>query len=356
MSSKSEGTAPLSSVYTTNLPGILNELGISLLVTTYQAGKLVVVRAEGETINTHFREFARPMGMAVSGHRIAFGTALEVHEYYNVPAVIPKLEKPERFDACYLPRNVHTTGDIDIHEMAWGNGGELWCTNTRFSALCTIDTEYSFVPRWRPKFISKLSPEDRCHLNGLGMVNGEPRYVSALGTSDKQQGWRDTKADGGFVIDLSSTDTIAQGLCMPHSPRWYGERLWILESGKGSISTIDLATGGTNAIQELPGFTRGLDFAGPLAFVGLSQVRESALFSGLPVTEGTGERCCGVWVVNVTNGNIVAFLRFEDAVQEIFAVQVIPFRFPEIVEPDDKLISRTYTIPDEALKDVQLPQ
>jgi len=352
MSSHNEAPDPLGSVYTTNLPTLLAECGISLLITTYQAGKLVVVRTEGESINTHFREFARPMGMAVSGHRIAFGTALEVHEYYNVPAVIRKLERPERFDACYLPRNVHTTGDIDIHEMAWGNGGELWCANTRFSTLCTIDSEHSFVPRWRPKFVSKLSPEDRCHLNGLGMVDGEPRYVSALGSSDQEQGWRDNKSDGGVVIDLSSNEIIAQGLCMPHSPRWYGDRIWILESGTGSLSTIDAATGKTHTMQKLPGFTRGLDFAGPLAFVGLSQVRESATFSGLPVTEHTDERCCGVWVVNVSTGNTVAFLRFEDAVQESFAVQVVPFRFPEIVEPNDTLISATYTLPDEALKDV----
>jgi uncharacterized protein (TIGR03032 family) len=142
---------------------------------------------------------------------------------------------------------------------------------------------------------------------------------------------------------------------MPHSPRWCGDRLWILESGKGSLSTIDPATGNTHTVQTLPGFTRGLDFAGPLAFVGLSQVRESAMFSGLPVTEGAAERCCGVWVVNVANGNIVAFLRFEDAVQEIFAVQIIPFRFPEIVEPGDKLLATTYNVPDEALKDVEIP-
>ena len=46
----------------------------------------------------------------------------------------------------------------------------------------------------------------------------------------------------------------------------------------------------------MPGFTRGLDFAGGLAFVGLSQVRESAVFSGIPITERLAEheRTCGV--------------------------------------------------------------
>src|SRR5947209_15759758 len=61
------------------------------------------------------------------------------------------------------------------------NEEELWFVNTRFSCLCTIDRAHSFVPRWRPPYITALAPEDRCHLNGLGLVNGEVRYVTALG-------------------------------------------------------------------------------------------------------------------------------------------------------------------------------
>ena len=110
---------------------------------------------------------------------------------------------------------------------------------------------------------------------------------------------------------------------MPHSPRWHDGRLWLLESGTGSIGTMDPGSGRYEPIAELPGYPR-LSFHGPLAFVGLSQVRESAVFSGIPLVERLQERTCGVWVVNIYTGETVAFLKFEDAVQEIFAVEYCP--------------------------------
>jgi uncharacterized protein (TIGR03032 family) len=141
---------------------------------------------------------------------------------------------------------------------------------------------------------------------------------------------------------------------MPHSPRWYQGKLWLLESGTGSIGFVDRVTGCYQPIAEVPGFTRGLDFYGNLAFIGLSQVRESAVFSGIPLTERLTERTCGVWVVDLTTGRTMAFLRFEDAVQEIFAVQVLPFsRFPDLINDDRKILSDSFVLPDEALS--QLP-
>jgi hypothetical protein len=62
-----EDPAPLRAVHTTNFPALLRYLGASLLVTTYQAGKLVMVRDEGDHINTHFRNFRAPMGLALGG-------------------------------------------------------------------------------------------------------------------------------------------------------------------------------------------------------------------------------------------------------------------------------------------------
>ncbi len=115
------GPSPLRSVHTTNFPAILDQLGSSLLVTTYQAGKLVVVRSDGGVINTHFRAFNKPMGMAVAPGRLAIGTAVDVWEFRNVPAVAAKLEPAGKHDACFLPRSAHVTGDIQIHEMAYVN-------------------------------------------------------------------------------------------------------------------------------------------------------------------------------------------------------------------------------------------
>jgi uncharacterized protein (TIGR03032 family) len=362
---------PLRSVHTSNFPAILQELGISLLVSTYQAGKLVMLRADGERLNTHFRSFSKPMGLAVAGDRLAIGTSVEIWEYHNAPAVARRLEPAGKHDACFLPRGSVCTGDIQIHEMAWGSSvvsgqssvatdnsqlttDELWFVNTRFSCLCTRSNVYSFVPRWRPPWITALAPEDRCHLNGLCVIDGRPVFVTALGETDTPGGWRANKKDGGLLMEVDSGRILLPRLSMPHSPRWYDGKLWLLESGNGGIGYVATDAAGAHQYHEvarLPGFTRGLDFCGPLAFIGLSQVRESAVFSGIAIAERpVAERCCGVWVVNIQTGQTIAFVKFEDAVQEIFAVQVLPgLRFPDLINDQPPLIADSFIVPDEAL-------
>jgi uncharacterized protein (TIGR03032 family) len=141
---------------------------------------------------------------------------------------------------------------------------------------------------------------------------------------------------------------------MPHSPRWYGGRLWVCESGAGTLGFVDLKTGKYEPIAHVPGFTRGLDFVGDLAFVGLSQVRESAVFSGIPITERLApeERTCGVCVVDLRRGEIVALLKFTSGVQEVFAVAALPRRQPDLINDDEKLLENSFTVPDAALADV----
>lgn len=355
----SDEPPPLRSVHTSNLPQMFEQGNFSLLVTTYQAGKLVVLRNDKGVLNTHFRNFHKPMGLAVEGGKLAIGCNIDIWEFHNVPAVCQKLDEAEenkqaafKHDACFLPRRSHTTGDVQIHEMAWVDG-ELWFANTAFSCLSTRSDVNSFEPRWRPSFVKELVPGDYCHLNGLAMRDGHVRYVTALGETNEPGGWRENKRDGGLLIDVDANEIITRGLSMPHSPRWYRDQLWILESGNGGIGTIDLTTGKYHEIAQLPGFTRGLSFLGPLAFIGLSQVRESAVFSGIPLVERLEERTCGVWVVNIETGETVAFCRFEDAVQEIFAVEVLGgCRFPDLVNHDAELIGRSYVLDDKALADV----
>jgi uncharacterized protein (TIGR03032 family) len=364
---------PLRSVHTSNLPEILEQLGIAVLVSTYQAGKLVLLRSENGVLNTHFRIFEKPMGLAVQSHRFAIGTAMQVWEFHNIPAVCARLNDPEKFpvvgddplasqtrvkpsrphDACFLPRVAHWTGDIDIHEMAWIDDDVIF-VNTRFSCLAKRSGTYNFESVWKPPFITKYIPGDCCHLNGMAVRDGAVRYVTALGETDQPEGWRQNKRDGGVLIDVPSGETIVRGLSMPHSPRWYNGRLYILHSGTGGFGFIDLESGKYESIIELPGFTRGLSFCGPLAFIGLSQVRESAVFGGVPIAEQTlTERNCGVWVVNIESGQLVGFVKFEDAVQEIFAVEVLMGSvYPEVVNEDRDLLARTYELADEVLQNV----
>jgi uncharacterized protein (TIGR03032 family) len=338
---------------TDNFAPLLRQLDISLFVTTYQANKLLVVRAAQGGLSTLVRTFERPMGLAADGRRLAVGTRTEVWLLRNAPDIAPRIEPAGHHDACYLPRSCHVTGDIGVHELAWSSD-ELWIVNTRFSCLCTLDPDYSFVSRWRPPFITALAAEDRCHLNGLAMAPSDvgrianPSYVTALGSTDTPSGWRQDKARGGCLIDVSSGEIMARDLCMPHSPRWHDGRLWLLESGTGQLALIDPASGRRQIVTELPGFARGLAFAGPYAFIGLSKIRETNTFGGLPIAERLDELKCGVAVVDLRRGQVVGLLEFQTAVAEIFDVQPLPgLHFPEVVGFQKDTLQHTFIIPAE---------
>jgi uncharacterized protein (TIGR03032 family) len=354
-------------VQTDSFVALLHSLRASLLVSTYQANKLLVVRAAENGLSTLVRTFDRPMGLALNGLGLALGTRNQIWFFRNAPDIAPRVEPAGQHDACYLPRSCHVTGDIGIHEMAWatsplapggrgvgGEGDELWIVNTRFSCLCTLDPDYSFVPRWRPPFITALAAEDRCHLNGLAMAPdnvgrfSKPSYVTALGSTDTPNGWRQDKAKGGCLIDVSSGESVVRGLCMPHSPRWHDGRLWLLESGTGRLVLVDLADGRRQVVTELPGFARGLAFAGPYAFVGLSKIRPTSAMDGVPLAERRNELKCGVAVVDVRAGRVIALLEFQTAVEEIFDVQVLAgLRFPEVVGFQKEAVQHTFIVPRE---------
>jgi uncharacterized protein (TIGR03032 family) len=342
--------SPLRSVHTASFARLLEAVGGSLLVSTYQSGRLVLIRAAGGAVNTHFSAYPSPMGVAIGPRYLAVGTRHHVWEFRNVLAAARRLDAAGKHDACFLPRRQHFTGDLRVHELAFA-GEELWIANTRFSCLSSLDEDHSFVPRWRPPFVSALAAEDRCHLNGLAVSGGRVAYVTALGATDAPQGWREGKAAGGVLLDVESGEPVAAGLSMPHSPRAYDDRLWVLESGKGELNLVDRPTGRVETVVQLPGFTRGLAFAGPYAFVGLSQVRES-VFGGIPLGERIKERVCGIWVVDIRSGAVAGFLRFEDAVQEIFDVQFLRgIRAPYLSDPAGELVESTYVLPPAALRE-----
>ncbi len=262
---------PFHYIQTDSFTAVLAELGASLLVSTYQANKLLVARAARGGLSMLVRTFDRPMGVAVDARRLMIGTRDRIWSLRNAPDIAPRIEPAGHHDACYLPRSCHVTGDIGVHEMAWA-GDNLWVVNTRFSCLCTLDPDYSFVPRWRPPFVTALAAEDRCHLNGLAIVDGRPRYVTALGETDTAAGWRADKPEGGCLIDVSTGEIVTRGLSMPHSPRWHSGRLWILESGAGRLVLVEPGTGRRQGVADVPGFARGLTLCGPYAFVGLSKI------------------------------------------------------------------------------------
>ncbi len=314
--------------YSEGFPRVLAEAGCSLLVSTYQAGQLVSVGVAGERLSLSFRSFDRAMGIALGADRLVVGGKEQVWSLYEHDEIAGAITPAGQFDRCWLPRSSSVTGPIQCHEIAWGTDEHgrqnLWVVNTLFSCLAGLDHRYSFVPRWRPPFVSALAPEDRCHLNGLAMREGEPAFVSVMARTDEARGWRQVRNDSGVVLDVATGEAVTTGLAMPHSPRWHDGALYVLHSGLGVLERVDLESGTREQVAAVPGYARGLALHGDLAFVGLSKIRETAIFGGAPIAAYHDQLVCGVGVIELSTGDTVATLQFDNAVEEIFDVQVVP--------------------------------
>jgi uncharacterized protein (TIGR03032 family) len=314
-----------------DLPALLSRLRVSVLISTYQTGHLVVVAARQGRLVLTFHQFERAMGVAVKPGTIAVCTRREVWFLRAAPDIAAKLQPPGHYDACFLARTTHFTGDVQAHESAWV-GNEFWVVNTLFSCLAALHPCYSFAPRWRPPFVSALAPEDRCHLNGLAVEGGRPRYATALAETDSPEGWRAVKTAGGCLLEVPSGRVVARGLSLPHSPRVAGGQVFFLHSGLGRLDTVDPVTGQVSAVAEVPGVARGLAIYDGFAFVGLSKARPT--LEGVPIVARRDALQCGLAVVDLRAGRVAAHLEFHTGVEEIFDVQVLPgITFPYISGP-----------------------
>ena len=303
---------------------ILEHLGCSLLISTYAAGKVVSVGVGEDGLHLGFSNFQQAMGIATGKTSIAIGGPNLIWFLRDAQRLATQIEPAGKYDRGFLTRESFVTGNIHVHELGWGKNDELWVVNTLFSCLCTLHEDFNFLPRWQPSFISELAPQDRCHLNGMWIRDGVPRYVTALGTSNEARGWRETKSDGGVLIDVSSGEIVARGFCMPHSPREYNGKLFLLDSGRGQLVTVDPQSGKTDVVVDYPGYGRGLTFAGQFAFIAMSKARETSVFGGVPICEDRDQMRCGLVVIDMISGKSVAFLEFETGVEELFDVQMIP--------------------------------
>jgi uncharacterized protein (TIGR03032 family) len=346
----SSAPTSLRTLYTDLFPTLLAEQRISIFASTFQWEKLLILQHDPEEgVDTQFRQFFKPMALTVRKDRLVVSTQGIIQEYRNVPSVAAQINVTRPCDAAYLPRTIHATGEISAHEMDWGgpDRDELWFVNTRFSCLCTRDQDYSFIPKWRPKFITDLTGDDRCHLNGFCMIDGQSAYATALGETDTAGGWRVNKKSGGILIDVRSNEIVCRELSMPHSPRWYQGKLWVLQAGSGELGIVDPDTGRFEKVAAVPGFARGLDFHGPYAFIGLSLVRDLAIYNGLPITQMPAEkRATGIWVVDIRSGKVVAFIKFVGDLREVFAVAVLPdYQHPDVINSDVAILKDTFTFP-----------
>jgi uncharacterized protein (TIGR03032 family) len=297
----------------------------SLVFSTYQAGKLFFIGLDEQGRLAVFnRTLARVMGLAAHGDTLWVATLWQLWRFENA---FTATEHRNGFDRWYVPQLAYTTGDIDVHDLAVDGDGEPVFVSTLFSCMARPDPRSSCRPLWRPSFVSRFAAEDRCYLNGLAMRDGKPAYATCVARSDANEGWREHRANGGLLLDIASNEIACAGLSMPHSPRWYRGRLWLLNAGTGEFGWVDLAQRRFEPIAFCPGFLRGLAFAGDYAVVGLSMQRENRTFQDLALDQrlankGVAARCA-LQVIDLARGDVVHELRIDGVVSEMFDVAVL---------------------------------
>ena len=306
-------------------PEWLAEQKLSLAFTTYQAGKLFMIGLQPDgRLSIFERTFNRCMGLWTDGQVLWMSSLYQLWRFENA---LPAGEQAEGFDRLFVPQLAYTTGDLDVHDVAVDAAGQPLFVNTLFSCLARSSETKSFKPIWKPRFISALAPEDRCHLNGMAMEEGAPAFVTAVSESDVADGWRDHRADGGVVIDVRSGEIVLRGLSMPHSPRFHDGRLWALDSGHGNFGLCNLPDGRFEPLAFCPGYLRGMAFHGDYAIVGLSQPRENKTFGGLPLEAALharkAEPQCALMVIDIKTGSIVHWLKISGLVHELYDVVVM---------------------------------
>ncbi len=311
-----------SSTFTENIPSILNEKGISLILSTYQAGKIVIISSDGEKVYQLVRDFNRPMGIAVYKDMLALAGALNVTLFRTdreLARTYPK--KPDVYDAFFYPIAINKTDYIDIHDIAFTKDG-LVGVNTSFSCLVKLDGQYSFNPIWKPHFIDKLLPNDFCHLNGMAIdENREIAYVTAFGETTHKEAWRDNKMTGGILIDVRTNKIVLKNLSMPHAPRLYRGTLYMLLSGTEELIKVDVKAGTYQVVAKIDGFIRGLSFKDDLAFVGVSKLRKSHTFGDLEIANKDIKS--GVVIVDLTSSEIIGDIMYGNSIEEIYDVHIL---------------------------------
>jgi uncharacterized protein (TIGR03032 family) len=334
-------------------PSWLASTGSSLVLTTYQSSKIILIGSNPATrrLSVFERTLERPMGVAYDAahdgvRRLAVASVIQITTFVDA-AQGKKTEAG--YDAVFVPQTANYTADLDVHDIAYAADGRLAFANTLFSCLAEASPSHSFKPLWRPPFVSRLAAEDRCHLNGLAMRDGKPAYVTCVAETNVTDSWRDHRTGGGVVLDVAASEVVCRGLSMPHSPRLHDGKLWLLNSGTGEFGSVDLAAGRFEPMTFCPGYLRGLAFIGRHALVGLSLARENRTFAGLPLQDRLArekvEPRCGVFVIDTQSGDIAHWLRIEGVVSELYDVAVLPgITRPSIIGFRSDEIRRTVSI------------
>lgn len=335
----------------------LRSVNSSFLISSYKTHKVFsigVIKDPSDSrdkLSLWITHFNRPMGIHTTPKTIWVSSSGNIWRYENAGSYDDEGEtKLGHFDANYIPRMAYFSNDIDAHDICVDQDGNPYYCSALFSCVCTPSVDHSFKVYWKPPWITKIAPEDRCHLNGICSRDGEPRYITAVSQSNIKGAWREKRVGHGIAYDIKENQIVCEGLTMPHSPRWAHDKLWILDAGTGYFGYVDFETKKFVRKVFIPGYLRGLSFVGKrYAVVGSSQDRHEQTFQGLPLgetlkKEGISAKC-GISVINLDNFDIIHSLTFYSPADELYDVCAIPdISRPKLTDVRDENNMREYHI------------
>lgn len=316
------------------------EEAISVIVSAYQSGQLISISASAPgKLAAQAIRFDRSMGLAKDRNGLWVATLNRIWRF-SLMRGVAKTERAN--DAYVVPQVSYMTGYANVHDLAIGPQQRPIFAAAAFNCIATTTVNSSLLPLWYPDFIRDRALGDACHLNGLALRNGVAQYATVLAESGEAGAWR-KNADGGALIDIASNRPVMTGLSQPHSPRFYGDRLWLHQSSRGAFGHID----GNRYIEVLrcPGYLRGLAFHKGFACMGMSKPRGLANTGGRALSERLKahnlDPVCGVLFFDLEKGTVVHSLQLKD-LDEVYDVAVLNCRDPYLVDPASLEASTTY--------------
>jgi uncharacterized protein (TIGR03032 family) len=316
---------------------VLAERRITLLVTREYEHLVMALGMTAAGPRITYWRMPHPSGLAVDRargivHIASTRNPNQIYGFKPVSGVLPRLDAPAQSISGHplLPvRSSFYPGCLYLHDLALIKD-TLYGNAVGQNAVVRFDRAGDYQRVWWPRCIeTRRGPVlGRNHLQLNSIAAGATLYSSYFSASTdrvsaRRPGHRNFAVDGrGVIFSGATREPVVRGLTRPHSARLHDDQIWVANSGYGELG-VGLE-GRFVSVARLPGWTRGLCFHGPVAFVGTSRVipRFEHYAPGLEEAASA----CGVHAVDTRSGEILGSLLWPSG-NQIFALDWAPSDF-----------------------------
>lgn len=311
----------------------LDRAGVTLIVTReYEHLLLALTVVSGKPYCTYFR-LPHPSGIAFDCLRRELHVA-STRNPNQIVSFLPVTNSLSRGDAQrpsveskpLIPRSTSfLPGCFYLHDLAM-IGGTLHANSVGQNTVVRLDgasAEAVWWPRSMERDGTPIVDRNYIQLNSIAAgssVEGSFFSASSVQPEHRRPGQLSYPVDGrGVIFSGATREVYTTGLTRPHSARFYGPDLWVNNSGYGEIGRAP--NGGFEPLLRLPGWTRGLCFAGNIGFVATSRVlpRFKRYAPGLDIEKST----CGIHAIDMGTMKVLGRISWP-AGNQIFAVEPVP--------------------------------